>query len=412
MGMKFLHCSDLHLGKKPYFGSEEFKNKRFEDYFSAFERIIEQARENKVEAILIAGDFFDKKETHPYILSSTENLLEKCREHGIEVVVIEGNHDLIYRNREGESWLVYLENKKLLKRPFIEFLENNEREYHSIFIGKTEIFGLGYPGASVDDELLKFVAYCEENKKQNCVVLVHTALGNNEFIGGFLKDREVLNKMKNHAVYIAGGHGHKLQKEPKDQPLFFVPGSPEHYDLAEDAELKTAIVFDTDSKEHKILTQSPRNCIKKTITLSSANPEQFREEFDKFLSLIAFSAEDIVIVEIKSAAGFIPDIKWAEKRILEKGALFAEVKWKREYLRSTSSAKISSQEEIELAQIKKWQYWSKAAETAAKALAEMRRSVKEGQADISSIFDSALNSVIEGQNFSLSCSPLRDSLLP
>jgi len=34
--MKFLHCSDLHLGKKPYFGSEEFKNKRFEDYFSGF----------------------------------------------------------------------------------------------------------------------------------------------------------------------------------------------------------------------------------------------------------------------------------------------------------------------------------------------------------------------------------------
>jgi DNA repair exonuclease SbcCD nuclease subunit len=396
--MKFLHCSDLHLGKKPYFGSEEFKNKRFEDYFSAFERIIEQAKENCVDAILIAGDFFDKKETNPNILSSTEELLQKCREYNIEVVVIEGNHDLIYRNREGESWLVYLENKKLLKRPFIEFLENNERKYHCVSIGKTEIFGLGYPGASVDEELLKFADYCEKKQKRNCVVLVHTALGNNEFIGGFLKDKEVLNKMKNHAVYIAGGHGHRLQKEPKAEPLFFVPGSPEHYDLAEDAELKTAIVFDTDSKEHKILKQNPRNCIKEFLTLQSANLEQFREEFDKFLSIIDFSTEDIVIVEIKSpAADFIPDAKWAEKRILEKGALFAEVKWKREYLRSISSAKISSQEEIELAQIKKWQYWGKAAETAAKSLAEMRRAVKEGQTDISSIFDSALNSVIEGQ---------------
>jgi len=397
--MKFLHCSDLHLGKKPYFGSEEFKNKRFDDYFSAFERIIEQAKENKAEAILIAGDFFDKKETHPNILSNAENLLQKCRENKIEVVVIEGNHDLIYRDREFESWLVYLENKKLLKRPFIEFLENNEREYHSIFIGKTEIFGLGYPGASVDDELLKFAAYCEKNKKQNCVVLVHTALGNNEFIGGFLKDSEVLNKMKNYAVYIAGGHGHKLQKEPKAEPIFFVPGSPEHYDLAEDSELKTAIVFDTDSKEHKILKQNPRSCIKKAITLNSSNPEQFREEFDKFLSSFAFGGEDIVVVEIKSSAtGFIPDSKWAEKRILEKGALFAEVKSKRENIHASSAAKISSQEEIELAQIKKWQYWGSAAEIAAKALAEMRRAVKDGQTDISSIFDSALNSVIGGKN--------------
>jgi len=394
-----LHCSDLHLGKKPYFGSEEFKNKRFEDYFSAFERIIEQAKENCVDVILIAGDFFDKKETSPNILSNAENLLQKCREYKIEVVVIEGNHDLIYKSRESESWLVYLENKKLLKRPFVEFLENNERKYHSLFIGKTEIFGLGYPGASVDDELLKFAAYCEKNKKQNCIVLVHTALGNNEFIGGFLKDKEILNKMKNHVVYIAGGHGHKLQKEPVANPLFFVPGSPEHYDLAEDAEYKTAIIFDTDSKEHKILKQKPRHCIKETITLNSANPQQFREEFDKFLSSTAFTTEDIVIVEIKSsAADFIPDSKWAEKRIMEKGALFAEVKWKRGNLRIGSFAKINSQEEIELAQIKKWQYWGSAAETAAKVLAEMRRSVKDGQADISSIFDSALNSVIGGKN--------------
>jgi len=394
-----LHCSDLHLGKKPYFGSEEFKNKRFEDYFSAFGRIIEQAKENEVDAILVAGDFFDKKETAPNILSNAENLLQKCKEYKIEVVVIEGNHDLIYKNREAESWLVYLENKKLLKRPFVEFLENNERKYHSIFIGKTEIFGLGYPGASVDDELLKFAAYCEKTKKQNCIVLVHTALGNNEFIGGFLKDKEILNKMKNHVVYIAGGHGHKLQKEPAANPLFFVPGSPEHYDLAEDAEYKTAIIFDTDSKEHKVLKQKPRHCVKETITLNSANPQQFREEFDKFLSSIAFTDEDIVIVEIKSsAADFIPDSKWAEKRIMEKGALFAEVKWKRENLRAGSFAKISSQEEIELAQIKKWQYWGSAAETAAKALAEMRKAVKDGQADISSIFDSALNSVIGGKN--------------
>jgi len=397
--MKFLHCSDLHLGKKPYFGSEEFKNKRFEDYFSAFERIIEQAKENEVDAILIAGDFFDKKETHPNILSNAENLLQKCSEYKIEVVVIEGNHDLIYRGREAESWIVYLENKKLLKRPFFEIFENNEREYHSIFIGKTEIFGLGYPGAYVEDELLKFATYCEKNKKQNCVVLVHTAIGNKEFIGGFLKDGEVLNEMKNYAVYIAGGHGHRLQREPKNEPLFFVPGSPEHYDFGEDAEFKTAIIFDTDSKEHKILKQNPRHCIRETVTLNSANPEQFREDFDKFLSSIAFGGEDIVIVEIKSTvAGFIPDSKWAEKRILEKGALFAEVKCKNENLHSSSSLKRNSQAEIELEQIKKWEHWGKAAEVAAKALAEMRAAVKEGLMDISPIFDSALNLVIGGKN--------------
>ncbi|MDR2580011.1 MAG: exonuclease SbcCD subunit D [Fibromonadaceae bacterium] len=395
--MKFLHCNDLHLGKKPSFGSEAFKNKRFEDYFNAFKRIIEQAKENSVEAILVAGDFFDKKETHPNILSNTEKLLQKCKEHKIKVVVIEGNHDLIYRNKESESWLIYLENKKLLQRPFVKFLENNEKEYHSIFIGETEIFGLGYPGASVDDELLEFAAYCEKNNKQDCVVLVHTALGNNEFIGGFLKDKSVLDKMKERIIYIAGGHGHRLQKYPEIQPFFFVAGSPEYCDLAENPALKTAIIFDTHSKEHKILEQTPRSCIKETITLESESAEQFREEFDKFLPLLSISAEDIVIIEIRSlASDFIPDVKWAEKRVLEKGALFAEVKWKRENFRSGfSSKKVNSQEEIELEQIKKWEHWNKASDVAAKALIEMRKSVRDGQHDISSIFDSALNSVVK-----------------
>jgi DNA repair exonuclease SbcCD nuclease subunit len=314
-------------------------------------------------------------------------------------VVIEGNHDLIYKNKESESWIIYLENKKLLQRPFVKFLENNEREYNSIIIHETEIFGLGYPGASVDDELLKFLDYCKENKKQNCVVLVHTALGNNEFIGGFLKDKDVLEQMKDYVAYIGGGHGHRLQQYPKEQPFFFVAGSPEYYDLAEDPGLKTAIIFDTNSKEHKILQQSPRNCINEFAALESKNPEQFREEFEQFLSLLDISAEDIVIVNIELiSSDFIPDIKWAEKRILEKGALFAEVKWKRKIFRSGSfSAKVNSVEEIEFEQIKKWEHWGKAAEVAAKALAEMRKSIREGQTDIAPIFDSALKSVMEGK---------------
>jgi len=390
--MKFLHCSDLHLGKKPSFGSEEFKNRRFEDYFNAFDRIIEQAKENGAEAILVAGDFFDKKETHPNILSKTEELLQRCKNYGIEVVVIEGNHDLIYKNKESESWIVYLENKGLLQRPF---------DYNSISIGGIEIFGLGYPGALVDDALREFAEHCKEKKIKNCVVLVHTALGNNEFIGGFLKDKTVLDKIKDHAIYIGGGHGHKLQKYPEEEPLFFVPGSPEYYDLAEDPEYKTAIIFDSNSKTHAILKQNPRTCIKESITMQPANPEQFREEFSKFLSLIDISKdEDIVIVEIKSTASdFIPDRKWAEKEILNKGALHAEVKLKKLNSRSGfMQAKRNSVEEIEIQQIKKWGPWGSAAETAAHALAEMRKSVKDGQLDISSIFDSALNSVIGGKN--------------
>jgi DNA repair exonuclease SbcCD nuclease subunit len=215
-----------------------------------------------------------------------------------------------------------------------------------------------------------------------------------------LKDKTVLDKMKTYAIYIAGGHGHKLQKYPEEAPMFFVAGSPEYYDLDENPALKTAIIFDTETKEHKVLAQSPRNCIKRTVTLQAANPEQFREEFTQFLSSIEITAEDIVIIEVKtSAADFVPDIRAMEKIIFDKGALHAEIKWKRDNLNSkVFSEKRNSVEEIELEQIKKWKLWSNVAEVAVKAISEMKKSVKDGQQDISSIFDSALNSVIEGKN--------------
>jgi DNA repair exonuclease SbcCD nuclease subunit len=398
--MIFLHCSDLHLGKKPSFGSEIFKNKRFEDYFSAFDRIIEQAKENNAEAILVAGDFFDKRETHPNILSKTEELLQKCKNYEIKVVVIDGNHDLIYKNKEHESWIVYLENKGLLQRPFVEFMEDNERKYHSVFIGKTEIFGLGYPGASVDDALLEFSDYCKEREIKNCVVLVHTAIGGSDLIGGFLKDKTVLEKMRGYAIYIGGGHGHRLDTYPKEDPLFFVPGSPEYCDFGEDPALKNAIIFNTDSKEYKIIKQNPRSCIKESIIVNSETPEQFREEFHRFLSLIDISDEDIAIVEISSIANsFIPDLKWAEKEILNRGALFAKVEWDRRRSNFGSAHSKNSVEEIEFEQIKKWEHWGKAAEAATKALTEMKKAKKDGRIhDVGSIFEETLNLVIRGKN--------------
>ena len=388
------------MGKKPYFGSDEFKNKRFEDYFSAFDRIIEQAIENNADAILVAGDFFDKKESNPSILTKTEELLEKCKRNNIDIIVIEGNHDLIYKNKEDESWLIYLENRNLLQRPFVHFNENNEREYNFITKNGINIFGLGYPGASIDDELIKFAGYCRENNIKDGIVLVHTALSKSDFISGFLKDNAALDLLKDHIIYIAGGHGHKLNKYPDKEPFFFVPGSPEYFDLGEDREKKAVIIFDTVSKEHKIIQQNPRNCINNIFSTNAANPEQFREEFSVFLSSFKITKEDIINIEIKSnIADFIPDIKWAEKQITEKGALYSSVKLLRDNLGSGSNlANISSVEEIELEQIKKWDSWNKAATIASNALSQMKKALKDGQNDISSIFDLALNNTIGGKN--------------
>ena len=74
--MKILHCSDIHLGKKP-FGTEIFTKKRYDDYFNTFNELVEKSILEKVDIFMIAGDLFDKKDLSPDILKKTEIILKK-----------------------------------------------------------------------------------------------------------------------------------------------------------------------------------------------------------------------------------------------------------------------------------------------------------------------------------------------
>ncbi len=43
---EILHCSDIHLGKRP-FGTKEFSQKRYLDFFNAFEQSADRGIEKK-----------------------------------------------------------------------------------------------------------------------------------------------------------------------------------------------------------------------------------------------------------------------------------------------------------------------------------------------------------------------------
>ena len=60
--MKLIHCADLHLDSKlsANLEKEQMKERRGE-ILNTFVRMVEYAKENAVDAILIAGDMFDTK---------------------------------------------------------------------------------------------------------------------------------------------------------------------------------------------------------------------------------------------------------------------------------------------------------------------------------------------------------------
>lgn len=93
MRIKLLHCSDLHLDA-PFTSLSDMEGRpeqRRQELKALLERIVELARAEQVDLMLVCGDLYE----HGYIRKSTIRFLcdqfEKIKE--IPVIIIPGNHD-------------------------------------------------------------------------------------------------------------------------------------------------------------------------------------------------------------------------------------------------------------------------------------------------------------------------------
>jgi DNA repair exonuclease SbcCD nuclease subunit len=81
--------SDVHLGCRRYNLDERTK-----DFFKSWYDVIENhAIPNEVDFVLIAGDFFDRRNIDPQTMNHALAGLQILKDAGIPVVAIEGNHD-------------------------------------------------------------------------------------------------------------------------------------------------------------------------------------------------------------------------------------------------------------------------------------------------------------------------------
>lgn len=92
--MKIIHCSDLHLDSKMETNlSKEKAKMRKNEILLTFEKMIQYAKENKVEIIIIAGDMFDKKNITQKAKKMVKSQIILNPE--IDFVYLKGNHDEI-----------------------------------------------------------------------------------------------------------------------------------------------------------------------------------------------------------------------------------------------------------------------------------------------------------------------------
>lgn len=85
--MKFIHTGDLHIGKVLH------EMSLLEDQKHILQEIVQIAEREKADAVVIAGDIYDRSIPAVEAVSLLDNFLTQLSQRGIAVLLISGNHD-------------------------------------------------------------------------------------------------------------------------------------------------------------------------------------------------------------------------------------------------------------------------------------------------------------------------------
>ncbi|WP_297968147.1 exonuclease SbcCD subunit D [uncultured Anaerovibrio sp.] len=85
--MRFIHTADWHLGRTLY------NRPMLDDQRAVLDELLKVAAEKKIDALLIAGDIFDRSNPPGDAIELFNSVLARLKDLGIKVLFIAGNHD-------------------------------------------------------------------------------------------------------------------------------------------------------------------------------------------------------------------------------------------------------------------------------------------------------------------------------
>jgi exonuclease SbcD len=253
--MRFLHLADIHLGCRRYNLEERTK-----DFFRAWYDVIENhAIPNRVDFLLIAGDFFDRRNIDPQAMNHAIAGLERLKEAGIPVVAIEGNHD--QRDAVSDhSWM-----RSLSEWGFLKLLEptrdeeghlalvpwnEEERTGSYVDIAGARIFGSHWYGASATAAIPILADALRRASVEGCfnILMLHTDVEGQTNRPIPAVPVAKLKELKQLVGYVALGHTHKRFDL---DGWAFNPGSLEPTSIDEYKEERGAFLIEVD-EEHNV----------------------------------------------------------------------------------------------------------------------------------------------------------------
>ncbi|MBM7617055.1 exonuclease SbcD [Weissella uvarum] len=128
--MKFLHTADWHIGKE--LGAYSL----LEQQQTAFEQMLTIAQDEQVDAVLLAGDLYDRSIPPVAAVEALEQMLRRMNlEANLPIFAVSGNHDGPTRLGAGKEWRE--ENQLYMKTTLAEAFE-------PVVFGDVQVFMLPF----------------------------------------------------------------------------------------------------------------------------------------------------------------------------------------------------------------------------------------------------------------------------
>jgi DNA repair exonuclease SbcCD nuclease subunit len=318
MKIEFIHCADLHLGC-----NSSRLDERYDDFFNAFDQLIEYTHLHNVHYIIISGDFFHLKVINSKTLQRTMNLLAKAKTYDIKVMVIEGNHDRAFYVDE-DSWLAFLNDQEMIilltstVQNQIINLQPYQKGTGSIYEDDTiRVIGLGYLGSTTEKYLGTLLELLPAKDKPT-ILMMHAAV--NRLYGQDMGDvkKDSLKALADKVDYIALGHIHNRYDY---DGLIFNPGSLENIRIKDGANPDLKGFFHV-VIENGVVQATHIPSQKRDVFIESIDATPYLNPNDLIQDILdrsfSFSAQSLVQINIYGKVEFNPltiDVKRIEEQL-------------------------------------------------------------------------------------------------
>ncbi len=219
----FIHCADLHLGE-PFSdirigGTGPWNDQIGKATFKAFEKVVDTALENRVDAILISGDVYNSGHHSLAAQMAFARELYRAAQGGIQIFIVHGNHD------PGEAWRADIplpETVHIFSSDHVEsfpLMKDNEKV--------ANVYGISYKAKHVKENLAK--GFHKNEDGFFSIGMLHTDVGSPEspYAPCSLDDLTASGM-----DYWALGHVH-TRKTLSTSPYIVYPGNTQGLNLRE-----------------------------------------------------------------------------------------------------------------------------------------------------------------------------------